>query len=306
MTYSIVAWDPRSGEIGAAVQSHWFAAGIVCWAEAGAGAVATQAMAELSYGPLGLERMRGGTSPEEALRALTAADEGAEHRQVAMVDAGGRVAAHTGSKCLREAGHRIGDGFSCQANMMLRDTVWDAMHDAFDSASGDLADRLLAALDAAEGEGGDVRGRQAARIVVVRGVPSERPWEDTIVDLRIDDHPAPLTEIRRLLGLKRAYDRLEAAEKLELAGDLDGALVQQQAALAAVPDVPEIAFWTALSLAGRAQVEEARRTIALAYAAHPGWVELLRRLVADGFVEMPADALAALLPADGRSDAGPA
>ena len=299
MTYSIVARDPKTGEFGAAVQSHWFAAGYVCWAEAGVGAVATQATIEVSYGPLGLERMRAGESAGKTLRALTDTDESAEHRQVAMVDREGRVATHTGARCIREAGHRTGDGFSVQANMMLRGTVWGAMHGAFRTAEGDLADRLLTALDAAEAEGGDVRGRQAARILVVRAEPSDRPWEDAIVDLRVDDHPAPLPELRRLLELKRAYDRLDVAEKLELAGDLDGALREQRAALTAVPDNPEIAFWTAISLATHGRVEDARNTMAVAFRAHPGWEELLRRLAADGFVEMPRDALAALLPGDG-------
>lgn len=299
MTYSIAARDAETGDFGVAVQSHWFAAGMVCWAEPAVGAVATQATIEVSYGPLGLERMRAGESAGEALRALTAADEDEGYRQVAMVDREGRVATHTGARCIREAGHRTGDGFSVQANMMLRDTVWDAMYGAFRGATGDLAGRLLTALDAAEAEGGDVRGRQAARILVVRAEPSGKPWEETLVDLRLDDHPAPLAELRRLLDLKRAYDRLDAAEKLELAGDLDGALREQRVALEAVPDNPEIAFWTAISLATHGRVEDARETMAIAFRAHPGWVELLRRLTADGFVEMPREALAALLPGEG-------
>lgn len=298
MTYSIVARDAETGDFGVAVQSHWFAAGMVCWAESGVGAVATQATVEVSYGPFGLERLRAGESAGDVLRALLAADEDAEYRQVAMVDREGRVAAHTGARCIREAGHRSDDYFSVQANMMLRDTVWDAMHDAYRTAEGDLADRLLAALDAAEAERGDIRGRQAARILVVRAEPSGKPWEDTLVDLRLDDHPAPLPELRRLLELKRAYDRLDAAEKLELVGDLDGALREQQAALAAVPDNPEIAFWTAISLASHGRVEDARGAMAIAFRAHPGWLELLRRLVVDGFVEMPRDALTALLPGE--------
>jgi uncharacterized Ntn-hydrolase superfamily protein len=263
------------------------------------GAVATQAMAEISYGPLGLAAMRQGASAEETLHDLTTADHEAEHRQVAMVDREGRVAVHTGARCIPRAGHRTGDGFSCQANMMLNDTVWDAMHDAFLEADGELADRLLAALESAESAGGDIRGRQAARILVVGETRSDRPWEDTLVDLRVDDHPAPLAELRRLLRLARAYERLVTAEKMELAGDLDGALREQQAAHAAVPDNPEIAFWTALSLAGRGRIEEAKELIALAYAAHSGWIELLRRLASDGFIEMSGEALQALLPDDG-------
>ncbi len=278
MTYSIVARDPGTGELGVAVQSHWFAAGIVCWARAGVGAVATQALALVEHGPLGLELMAGGGSAEEALGARLAADPDREHRQVAMVDREGRVAAHTGRSCIREAGHRTGEGFSCQANMMRRATVWDAMAEAFRGARGDLAERMLAALEAAEAEGGDIRGRQAARVLVVRGEASERPWEDVLVDLRVDDHPDPLPELRRLLTLQRAYERLERAEEFELAGDVDGALRERRAAMTLASENPEIAFWTAISLGLHGRLGEARAALAVALPADPGWAELLRRL----------------------------
>lgn len=286
MTYSIVAMDPETGDLGAAYQSHWFAAGDVCWAEAGVGAVATQATGELSYGPLGLDRMREGTTPAGALDALRAADGDREHRQVAMVDRVGRVAVHTGTRCIREAGHRTGEAFSCQANMMRRPTVWDAMAEAFGSASGVLAERLLAALEAAEAEGGDLRGRQAARILVVRARPSDKPWTDVLVDLRVDDHPEPLTELRRLLGLKHAYDRLETAEALELAGDLEGAFAERRAAIAGMPDNAEAAFWTGISLAAHHRIDEARELVRRAVADDPGWKELLRRLGEQELMEM--------------------
>ncbi len=295
MTYSIVARDPGTGELGVAVQSHWFAAGIVCWARAGVGAVATQAMALVEHGPLGLELMAGGASAAEALAARLAADPEREHRQVAMVDRHGGVAAHTGSSCIREAGHRLGEGFSCQANMMRRATVWDAMHDAFVGATGDLADRMLTALEAAEAEGGDIRGRQAARVLVVRAEATDRPWEDVLVDLRVDDHPNPLPELRRLLTLQRAYDRLERAEELELAGDVDGAFAERRAAMAMVPDNPEIAFWTAVSLALRDRLDEARAALAVALPADPGWAELLRRLGEQRLMGLTPELASALL-----------
>ncbi|HZD18464.1 MAG TPA: DUF1028 domain-containing protein [Actinomycetota bacterium] len=298
MTYSIVARDEATGDLGAAAQSHWFAAGTLCWAEPGVGAVATQAWALMSYGPLGLERMRAGRSPGEALAELLSADEGSEHRQVAMVDRTGAVAAHTGARCLREAGHRMGDGFSCQANMMVRSTVWDAMHDAYRSAEGDLPERLLVALEAAEAEGGDIRGRQAARVLVVRSDPSGEPWTDTLVDLRVDDHPAPLAELHRLLHLKRAYDRLEAAEDLELTGDLDGALRERIAAMGSAPASAEVAFWTALSLASADRVGEAREALRVAYEAHDGWRELLRRMADDGHLELDPEVVQQLLRPD--------
>jgi uncharacterized Ntn-hydrolase superfamily protein len=278
MTYSIVARDPATGDLGVAVQSHWFAAGIVCWARPGIGAVATQATALIEHGPLALDLLASGASAEAALRERLAADEDREVRQVAVLDRTGGVAAHTGASCIPEAGHRTGDGYSCQANMMWRDTVWDAMADAFQGTAGDLAWRLLAALEAGEGEGGDVRGRQAARIVVVRAEPTDRPWEDPLVDLRVDDHPDPLPELRRLLELQAAYDRLETAEELELAGDAEGALRERRAAIQGMPGNPEAAFWTAVSLGAGGNLVDARPLVALAAAADPGWAELLRRL----------------------------
>jgi uncharacterized Ntn-hydrolase superfamily protein len=295
VTYSIVARDPGSGDLGVAVQSHWFAAGIVCWARPGLGAVATQATALIDHGPLALDLLERGLDAEAALRARGEADEDFAARQVAVLDASGGVAVHTGASCIPEAGHRRGDGFSCQANMMRRDTVWDAMAAAFESADGALADRLLAALDAGEAEGGDVRGRQAARVLVVRGEPTDRPWEDVLVDVRVDDHPEPLVEIRRLVELARTYDRLEHAEELELAGDLEGALAERRAAIHASPGNPEAGFWTAISLAARGRIDDARPLVAAAVAVDPGWADLLRRLGERALSEMTPELSEALL-----------
>jgi uncharacterized Ntn-hydrolase superfamily protein len=296
VTYSIVARDPATGELGVAVQSHWFAAGYdVGWAEAGVGAVATQASVEVAHGPNGLALLREGRSAAEAVSAVLAGDEGAAHRQVAIVDAHGRAGAHTGTSCIPEAGHRLGDGFSVQANMMLRDSVWDAMHDAFAGASGDLAHRLLAALDAAEAEGGDVRGRQAAGIDVVRAAPTERPWEDVLLHLHVDDHPDPLTELRRLVDLKAAYDHLDRSEQRALEGDPAAAAAERAAALRLAPEATEIAFWSGVQQAAEGRLDDARRTLRPALAEHDRWAELLRRLVERRLVDLPAEALARLL-----------
>lgn len=283
MTYSIVARDATTGELGCAVQSHFFSVGpIVPWVEAGAGAIATQAQVEVSYGPLGLERLRAGEPAAEALAALVGADEKSAHRQVAMVDAQGRVATHTGAMCIREAGHRQGDGVSVQANMMLRDTVPGTMLRAYEDASGDLADRLLAALDAAEAEGGDIRGRQSAAIVVVAGEPSGEPWRDRRVDLRVEDHPEPLVELRRLVGMRRAYDAVDRAELAGLHGDVETATAEYAKAEAACADNVEPAFWFGVSVAMSGDVERARKVLAAPFAVHDGWKELLRRLPAAG------------------------
>jgi uncharacterized Ntn-hydrolase superfamily protein len=212
-TFSIVARDPATGEMGVAVQSHWFSVGSnVAWAEAGVGAVATQSFIDPSYGRGGLELMRGGASAEEALKTLLARDEGRDVRQVAMVDARGRVAAHTGAKCIEAAGDRVGKDYSVQANLMSNGRVWPAMASAFESARGDLADRMLAALDAAQAAGGDIRGRQSAALVVVKAESTGKPWADRVFDLRVDDSAEPLKELRRLVRLQRAYNHMNAGD----------------------------------------------------------------------------------------------
>jgi uncharacterized Ntn-hydrolase superfamily protein len=212
-TYSIVARDPATGELGVAVQSHWFSVGSnVSWAEAGVGAVATQSFIDPAYGPLGLQLMRAGRSAPDTLKALLAGDAQRDVRQVGMVDAQGRAATHTGALCIPAAGGQEGKEYVVQANLMDKPSVWPAMAKAYEAATGDLALRLLAALDAAEAEGGDIRGRQSAAIVVVKARSSGRPWADRIFDLRVEDNPAPLVELRRLVKLQRAYNHMTAGD----------------------------------------------------------------------------------------------
>ena len=212
-TFSIVARDPATGELGVAVQSHWFSVGpIVPWAEAGVGAIATQSFVDPSYGKNGLDLMRAGKSAPDTLKELLAKDEGREVRQVAMIDAQGRVDAWTGKNDIQAAGHIVGTNFSVQANLMLNDKVWPAMARAFENAKGDLADRMLAALDAAQAVGGDIRGRQSAAMIVVTGKPTGQAWKDRTFDLRVDDSPEPLVELRRLVKLQRAYNHMNAGD----------------------------------------------------------------------------------------------
>ena len=303
MTYSIVARDERSGELGVAVQSHYFGVGsIVSWAEAGVGAVATQSVADPAYGPRGLELMRGGASAPEALHRLLAQDDQEPVRQVAFIDRHGRVAAHTGARCIREAGHRVADGVSAQANIMERPTVPDAMVAAYRTAEGDLAERLLAALEAAEGEGGDLRGRQSAALVVVARKAGGQPAEDRLFDLRVDDNPDPLREMRRLLGLRRAYERVDAGDELAAAGEVEAALAEYAAAHSEQPDSAELAFWHGVALAANGREQEARVQLEEAYRAGDGWRELLRRLPAAGL--FPDDTeLITRLTLSGRQDA---
>ena len=284
-TYSIVARDPRTGEMGVAVQSHWFSVGSnVAWAEAGVGAVATQSFIDPSYGRNGLDLMRGGASAGEALKALLAKDEGRDVRQVAMLDARGRVAAHTGAKCIEAAGDHVGAGYSVQANLMANDRVWPAMARAFESARGDLAERMLAALDAAQGVGGDIRGRQSAAIVVVKAESTGKPWADRLFDLRVDDHPEPLRELRRLVRLQRAYNHMNAGDAAVERKDNEGALREYAAAEALVPDNIEMVYWHAVALANMNRVEEALPLFRRVFAADPNWRTLTPRLVKSGIL----------------------
>jgi uncharacterized Ntn-hydrolase superfamily protein len=297
MTYSIVARDPETGELGGAVQSRWFAVGRgVLWAEAEVGAVATQSFAEPAYGPRGIGLMRRGMSAPDALRALTAVDPGEPRRQVARVDQRGEVGVEPGEGGVADAGHRIAAGVSAQANMMERSTVWDAMVDAYGSSAGELADRLLAALEAAEAEGGDIRGRQSAALLVVTGDPTGLP-DDVLVDIRVDDHPEPLVELRRLLVCRRAYDALGRATELAGAGDLHAALAEAQVAAELRPEDDQIAFWHGLMLAGSGDLDQARAAIGRAVAANSRWRTFLTRLPAAGLLPDEPALLAALLDA---------
>jgi uncharacterized Ntn-hydrolase superfamily protein len=279
-----------------AVQSHFFSVGsVVSWAEPGVGAVATQSLVEPAFGPNGLELMREGNSAPAALQQLIESDTGEAVRQVALVDRGGRVAVHTGMRCIAHAGHALGEQVSAQANMMERDTVPRAMIRAYTESSGrPLPERLLAALEAAEGEGGDIRGRQSAAMVVVTARASGSPTQDRPVDLRVDDHRDPVGELRRLLGLQRAYAHASAGDDLAGAGDLDGALVEYEAAHRAEPDSLELAFWYGLALAGNGREEEAIRVLRAPFQAHPGWVELMKRLPAAGLLPDDGELIARL------------
>lgn len=286
-TYSIVARDPETGDMGVAVQSHYFSVGPVCpWGEAGVGVVATQSFVDPSYGPLGLDLMRSGRPAAAALAGLVAADEGQQTRQVAMVDAAGGVGAHTGERCIAEAGHRTGDGFSAQANMMLTDTVWDAMAETYTSSEGDLATRLLAALDAAEAEGGDIRGRQSAAILIVAGTSTNKPWTDRKMELRVEDHPEPLTELRRLIDVHRAYRMIgEAEKKMQSPDTVEEAAAEFKKAYRLSGDNIELRYWYALTLGMAGKQGEASEILGQIFQADDRWRELTRRLPASGIVQ---------------------
>jgi len=280
-TYSIVARDPETGQLGVAVQSHYFSVGsIVTWAEAGVGAVATQSFADPAYGKLGLDLMRAQRSAPETLAGLVASDPMSAVRQVGMVDAEGRVAAHTGSSTIAEAGHTLGEGFTVQANMMLRPTVWPAMAEAYQSTRGELVERLLSALDAAETEGGDIRGRQSAAILIVAGRNTGRPWADKLYDIRVDDAAEPLKEIRRLVSVARAYIHHRRAQAALERGDVAAMKRQFEIATRLVGENAEMRFWYAIGLLGVGEIENSIAMLREIAATDRNWITLALRLKA--------------------------
>jgi uncharacterized Ntn-hydrolase superfamily protein len=284
-TYSIVARDPATGELGVAVQSHWFSVGpIVAWAEAGVGAVATQSFVDPSYGKNGLDFMRGGKAAPDTLKELLAKDEARDVRQVAMIDAQGRVDAWTGKNDIQAAGHFVGKNFSVQANLMLNDKVWPAMARAFESAKGDLADRMLAALDAAQAVGGDIRGRQSAALIVVTGKPTGQAWKDRTFDLRVDDSPQPLRELRRLVTLQRAYNHMNAGDLAVEKKDNEGALREYSAAEKLVPGNAEMIYWHAVALVNMGRVDESLPLFKRVFAMDRNWITLTPRLPKSGLL----------------------
>lgn len=297
-TYSIVARDAETGELGAAVQSHWFSVGsIVIWAEPGIGAVATQSFVEPSYGPLGLQLMRAGKDAAGALQSLLASDEHEDVRQVGMIDARGRVANHTGSNAISEHCEHAGEGYSVQANMMWQPTVCTAMAAAFEDGEGDLAERLMLALEAAQGEGGDVRGKQSAAMLVVSGDISQPAWGGRQFDLRIEDHPEPLIEMRRLLTMARAYRLMNEGDEHMTNGDTASAVAAYSAAETLVPDSHEMIFWHAATLAAAGDVEAALPLFSRAFAMWPLWRELVQRLPAAGLLPDDPALMQAILAA---------
>jgi uncharacterized Ntn-hydrolase superfamily protein len=275
-TYSIVAFDPATGEAGAAVQSHWFSVGSLCaWARPGVGAVVTQSVAEPAHGPGVLDRMQAGATARAALAAALAADPLARVRQVGAVDVRGGTAAHTGADCIAEAGDATGPDHACQANMMARATVPAAMSAAFERAEGDLAERLMVALEGAEAEGGDVRGRQSAALVVAAA--SGEPWR-LRVDLRVDDHADPVTELRRLLKLRRAYSLATEADELMGERRYDEAAPMYLRAAELAPESDELLFWAGLGIAQQGDLDAGVDAVRRAIEQHPGWATLLERL----------------------------
>ncbi len=300
-TYSIVARDEETGELGVAVQSHWFSVGsIVSWAEAGVGAIATQSFVNVSFGPEGLRLLKSGKSAKEVLDELISKDEGRDFRQLAIIDAKGNVAAYTGSKCIEVAEHRIGKNYSVQANMMLNDKVIPAMSEAFEKTKGPLAERLVAALKAAQNVGGDIRGQQSASLLVVRGKSTGKIWEDRLIDLRVEDHPTPVDEIERLLRLYRAYEHMNNGDLAIEKGDEQAALREYGAACDMFPENLEMKYWYAVSLVNINKLDEALPLFKFVFEKDKNWIELTRRIVKNELLKVDEEKLLKILSVAGN------
>lgn len=296
-TFSIVARDSVTGEMGVAVQSHWFSVGpIVAWGEAGVGVVATQSFVDPAYGYLGLELMKGGKTAPNALKALLASDPNSAVRQVAMMDSKGNVEAHTGKNCIQGAGFIVKQGeFSVQANMMLNNLVPDAMAKTFQTAKGSLADRMMASLEAAQSVGGDIRGKQSAAILIVSGVNTGKPWIDRKIDLRVEDSDDPIKELKRLVYLHKAYNYMNEGDVFVEHGKFDEAMNAYSTAEKMVPDNVEMIYWHAVTLVSIGKVDESLPLFKKVFANDKNWVELTKRLVPVGLLKDDKDLIEKIL-----------
>jgi uncharacterized Ntn-hydrolase superfamily protein len=284
----MVARDTDSGRLGVAAQSCYFALGSVLpWARAGVGAVATQSMVDPGYGPRCLDLLADGLPAPDALDRVRAADEGRDVRQVGLVDAAGRVASFTGALCIDHLSHAAGDGYSAQANMMAGPGVCEAMAEAFEHATGGLANRLVAALVAAEGKGGDARGQMSAAVIVVEGARHDHPWEGVLTDVRVDHHPDPLTELARLVDVAEAYHLCDVAEAALMRGDAGAALIGAEAGLARLPDEGNLRLSYIAALVGVGRTDDAAREVQALVAERPSWEGILRAITERGLVPLP-------------------
>jgi uncharacterized Ntn-hydrolase superfamily protein len=295
-TYSIVARDPETGEMGVAVQSHWFSVGsIVSWGEAGVGVVATQSFVNPAFGPDGLELLKSGMTADQVVDKLIAEDEGRDVRQLAIIDVNGNVKSYTGKNCIPGAGNIVGENYSVQANLMLNDKVPGAMSKAFEESTGPLAERMMAALFAAEEAGGDIRGKQSAAILVVKGRSTGQVWADRLIDLRVEDDPYPLDKLDRLLKIHRAYGHMNAGDLAVEHGDMELAMKEYSAAEKMFPDNEEMKYWHAVTLATNGDVEGSLPLFKDVFKKNQNWKILTPRLVPIGLLNVSKEQLQKIL-----------
>lgn len=295
-TYSIVARDPETGEMGVAVQSHWFSVdSIVSWGEAGVGVVATQSFVNPAFGPDGLELLKSGMTASEVVDKLIAEDEGRDVRQLAIIDVNGNVKSYTGKNCIPGAGNIVGENYSVQANLMLNDKVPGAMSKAFEKSTGPLAERMITALFAAEKVGGDIRGKQSAAILVVKGESTGKVWEDRLIDLRVEDDPYPLEKLERLLMIHRAYTHMNAGDLAVEHGDMELAMKEYSAAEKMFPENEEMKFWHATTLVNNGDLEGSLPLFKEVFSKNQNWKILTPRLVPLGLLKVNNEELKKIL-----------
>ncbi len=295
-TYSIVAMDPETGQMGVAVQSHWFSVGsIVAWGEAGVGVVATQSFVNPSFGPRGLALLKRGKTANQVVEALIASDEGRDVRQLAVLSEDGSVSAYTGKNCIPDAGHIVGDNYSVQANLMMNDKIWQAMSEAFENAEGSLAQRMITALEAAQNAGGDIRGKQSASILIVKGKSTGKIWEDRMIDLRVEDSPEPVKELKRLLKVHRAYEHMNAGDLAVELGNMELAMKEYSAAEEMFPENEEMKYWHAVTLVNNGKLEDALPLFAKVFDKNENWKILTPRLVPVGLLKVNDEQLEKIL-----------
>lgn len=295
-TYSIVARDTVTGEMGVAVQSHWFSVGtIVSWGEAGVGVIATQSFVNVSFGPNGLALLRDGLSAQATLDKLIEEDEGRDFRQLAILDSKGNVAVYTGKKCTDEAGHLKGNQFSVQANMMKNNTVWPVMKETFENSKGTLAERLLLTLEAAEEAGGDIRGKQSASILIVKPESTGKVWQDRLVDLHIEDHAEPLVELRRLYNVHQAYEHMNKGDLAIEHNDMELAMKEYSMAEELFPENLEMKFWRAVTLSNIGKVEDALPIFKKVFSKDENWKILTPKLIKNELLTVSEEDLERIL-----------
>jgi len=295
-TFSIVARDTITGEMGVAVQSHWYSVGtIVSWGEAGVGVIATQSFVNPSFGPRGLALLKQGLAAQQVLSLMIDADDGRDVRQLAILDSKGNVAAYTGEKCIEDAGHIVGNNYSVQANMMLNNKVWEAMSNSYNNSDGPLSERLLLALEAAQEAGGDIRGKQSAALLVVKSESSGQVWLDRKVDIRIDDNPEPLKELRRTLKVHKAYEHMNNGDLAIENNEMDLAMKEYSAAEEMFPENEEMKYWHAVTLANIGKVDESLPLFKKVFAKNKNWITLTPRLVKSQLLTVNEESLKKIL-----------
>lgn len=296
-TFSILARDAETGDMAVGVQSHWFSVGTsVPWAKSGVGVVATQSFVDKRYGYEGIELLKKKHTPEEALNTLLEQDKNSAYRQVALLNTKGEIAVHTGEKCVAAAGHKVGDNFVVQANMMLNDSVVERMYQAFALNSHlPLPERIIATMHAAQETGGDIRGKQSAALIVVAGEKPENPWDDRLIDLRVDDHQNPIEELGRLLNTHRAYEYMSEGDTAMENKDPEAALIAYEKSEKLLPNNLEMKFWKSVAIVNSGNVKKAVPLFERIFSIDKSWQNLLKRLPEAGLLEVEPEALKYLL-----------